>query len=222
MLDSKITIYLELVELFEKNNHFLFLVGGTVRDYLLGVPLEDMDAVTDATPEEMVNFLDNYDDTFSKYGSLKVVYKNIKFDITTLRKENGYSDGRHPNQVIYTKNLEEDVIRRDLTINALYLDKNLNIIDLVDGKKDLEDKILKLIGDKELRIVEDPLRIIRTLRFSIDYNFIIEEDTYFVIKRNMLLLNRLNKEKIKQEINKCHHKEDLINLIKLMNFNLNI
>lgn len=219
-MDIKIAIYIELVELFEKNNHFLFLVGGTVRDYLLNLPLNDMDAVTDATPEEMLKFLDNADETFKKYGSIKVRYRDIKFDITTLRKEVGYTDFRHPNTIEFTNKLEEDVIRRDITINGLYMDKALNVIDLVNGQHDINNKIIRLIGDKEKRIIEDPLRILRIFRFSIDLDFQIEEETYFLIKRNILLTNNLNIDKVKQEINKCHHKVQLLNLLKLMNINI--
>lgn len=219
-MDIKIAIYIELVELFEKNNHFLFLVGGTVRDYLLNLPLNDMDAVTDATPEEMVKFLDNADDTFKKYGSIKVRYRNIKFDITTLRKEVDYTDFRHPNTIEFTDKLEEDVVRRDITINALYMDKALNVIDLVNGQQDINNKIIRLIGDKEKRIIEDPLRIIRIFRFSIDLDFQIEEETYFLIKRNILLINNLNIDKVKQEINKCHHQNELLNILIFYNIKI--
>lgn len=221
-MESTIAIYLELVELFEENNHFLYLVGGTVRDYLLNLPLTDMDAVTDATPEEMMKFLIDADDTFKKFGSIKLKFKGKKFDITTLRKETGYLDSRHPNEIVFTDKLEEDVVRRDISINAMYLDKNLKVIDMVDGEQDIQNKLIRLIGDKELRVVEDPLRILRILRFSLDLGFDIEEDTYFVVKRNILLLNKLNIDKVKQEINKCKHKQEMLNLLKLMNIQLEL
>ena len=210
------------MELFEKNNHFLYLVGGSVRDHLLGIDFTDMDAVTDATPEEMKNFLADYDDTFKKYGNLKVKFKGLSFDITTLRKEVDYSDFRHPGKIVFTNKLEEDVVRRDISINALYMDKKLNVIDLVDGVDDLNNKVIRLIGDKERRIIEDPLRILRIFRFSIDLDFKIEDDTYYVIKRNLILLNKLNIDKVKMEINKCKHKQDLLNLLKLMNVDLKL
>lgn len=221
-MKSQITIYLELVRLFEENNHFLYLVGGTVRDYLLGLDLSDMDAVTDATPEEMTKFLVGADDTFKKYGSIKFKFKGLKFDITTLRKELDYSDSRHPGKVVFTKNIEEDVIRRDISINALYLNKDLEVIDLVNGVEDINSRIIRIIGDKEKRIVEDPLRIIRILRFSVDLGFQIEEETYYLMKRNSLLVNNLNIEKIKEEYRKCKNKQEFINLLNLINIQLDL
>ena len=103
-------------------------------------------------------------------------YKGIKFDITTLRKEDGYSDFRHPNKIKFTNSLKEDVLRRDITINALYMDKDLNVIDYVNGKEDINNKIIKMIGNPETRISEDPLRIIRILRFQLETNFKIEKE----------------------------------------------
>ena len=162
-MDNKIQTFIDLANIYESHGYHLYLVGGTVRDYLLNISLTDMDAVTDATPEEQKEFIEKADYTFSKYGSIKVVFQDIKFDVTTLRKESGYSDSRHPNQVEYTDKLEEDVSRRDVTINALYLSKDLKVIDLVNGQKDLENKVIRVIGDPDNRFKEDPLRIIRLL-----------------------------------------------------------
>ncbi len=167
-METKIDTFLQLAEIFSKNNKKLYLVGGTVRDYLLGLKLDDMDAVTDATPDEMKLFLNTMkvDYTFAKFGSIKVFINKIKFDITTLRKEASYTDSRHPGNVVFVKTLKEDYIRRDFTINAMYLDSSLKLIDYVDGKNDLNNKILRMVGNPEDRLKEDPLRIIRAIRFA--------------------------------------------------------
>ena len=203
MSQDLIKNYLELNLSFEKNNHSLFLVGGTVRDYLLGLPLTDMDVVTEATPDEIKEFLPEANFVFAKYGS--VSYKDsdgVKFDITTLRKENSYEDSRHPGKIEFVKDLYVDVLRRDFTINGLYMDKDLKIIDYVKGQKDLKNHLLRVIGKPENRLKEDPLRIIRALRFAIDFDLTIEEELDKAIRTNINLLENLNIEKIKQDIKK--------------------
>ena len=214
-MDKKISLYLELADLFESNNYSLYMVGGTVRDYLLNLPLTDMDLVTDATPEEMKKFLKGADYTYSKYGSVKLVYKDVKFDITTLRKEEGYSDFRHPGKIIFTKKLEEDVDRRDLTINSLYIDKDLEVIDYVKGVIDLHDKVLRMNGDPLTRLEEDPLRIVRIFRFSLELGFEIEESLRKTMSEHMDLLEKLNPQKIEMEISKSNHKNELVKLLHL-------
>jgi len=169
LVDKKITTFLHLSDVFVKHGYHLFLVGGTVRDFLLNLPLTDMDAVTDATPKEMESFIDG-DYTFAKYGSIKYKFEDVKFDITTLREEKDYIDYRHPGKIIYVKDLSIDVKRRDFTVNGLYLNNELKVIDYVHGIDDLNKKMLVMIGDPNIRLQEDPLRIIRALRFSIMYD----------------------------------------------------
>ena len=162
-----------------------------------------MDAVTDATPEEMKSFLIKADYTFAKMGSIK--YKNengVKFDITTLRLETGYKDSRHPSHVQFVKNPKIDVNRRDFTINGLYLNKNLDVIDYVNGVKDIDSKIIRMIGNPDVRLKEDPLRIIRAIRFAIDLDFEIDEELEKSIINNVKLLEKLNIDKIKQDLAK--------------------
>ena len=214
-MNHKIELYQSLADLFKSHGFDLYLVGGTVRDYLLGIELTDMDLVTDATPKEMKEFL-NADYTFEKYGSVKYVYDGVKFDITTLRVESDYSDSRHPLKVCFTKSLKEDVFRRDLTINALYMDKDLNVIDFVGGQADLKNKIINMIGDPDKRISEDPLRIIRAIRFELEFDFSLEKSLEDSIKRNIYLLAKLNRDKVAQEIKKSSHQNELIS--KLNNF----
>ncbi len=213
-MNNKITLFLELAELFKSHGHSLYLVGGTVRDYLFNLDLKDMDMVTDATPSEMKEFLEA-DYTFEKYGSVKLNYKGVKFDITTLRREEGYSDFRHPNKIIFTDKLEEDVLRRDLTINALYINKDLEVIDFVNGVSDLNKKVIRMIGDPLTRIKEDPLRIIRIYRFALEFGFSIEDNLLKTINSNIDLLKKLNPQKIEMEINKSSHKDELMKILHL-------
>lgn len=215
-MELRLKLFKQLAELFRSHNYSLYMVGGSSRDYLLSLPLTDMDLVTDATPSEMKAFLNNADFTFEKYGSIKLVLEGIKFDITTLRKETDYLDSRHPSKVIFTKDLNEDVSRRDLTINALYLDSDLNLIDLVNGKYDLDNRLIKMIGNPLKRIIEDPLRIVRIFRFSLDLGFSVDSELLDCVNNNMSLLSVLNKDKIREEIRKCSHKEELKKMIKLI------
>ena len=218
-MDLKISAYLQLAELYKSHGYSLLMVGGTVRDYLLNIPLSDMDLVTDATPEDEKKFLKNADYTFERFGTIKLKYKDIKFDIATFRKEGGYVDLRHPNVVFFTKNIKEDFPRRDITINALYLDKNLKVLDFVNGQKDLNNRLIKMVGDPLVRIKEDPLRIIRVYRFSLDLDFKVDEELEKVVSENKDLLSKLRKEKIVEEIHKCHHQEALIKILNNLGIN---
>ena len=219
-MDNKIILFKELADTFKSHGYKLYLVGGSVRDYLLNLPLTDMDLVTDATPMEEEEFLENVDFTFAKFGSIKLHYKDVKFDITTLRKESKYLDSRHPSNIEFTDKLEEDVSRRDLTINALYLTPELEVIDLVNGQSDINNKLLKMIGNPDIRIKEDPLRIVRIYRFSLDLGFEIDSALLDAIRHNQNLLQILRKEKIQEEIRKCHHQKELITVLRELGFNI--
>ena len=208
---TKIEEFQKLALIFKSHGFNLFLVGGTVRDYLLNKELDDMDAVTDATPNEVINFLVNADTTFAHLGSLK--YKNengLKFDITTLRKESAYLDSRHPSKITFVKDLKIDYLRRDFTINAMYMDADLNIIDYSDGQLDLKTHTLRMIGDPDIRLKEDPLRILRAIRFALMFNLRIEPTLYEAMRDRFYLLSNITDAKIRSEIDKI--KEEDINL----------
>lgn len=201
-MDPNITAFQQLATLFEKYGFNLYLVGGTVRDYLLELPLTDLDAVSDATPEQILKFL-KADDTFKRFGSLK--YKTadgVKFDITTLRIEAEYRDNRHPSQVIFVKDIVKDYVRRDFTINALYMDKNLKVYDYCHGQEDLNKRVLRMIGEAEQRIKEDPLRILRAIRFTLAFNLIIDAKLEKAMQNNIHLLNKITDAKIRSELAK--------------------
>ena len=202
-MDKNLDSFIKLANEFNKHGYQLYLVGGTVRDYLLNEPLTDMDAVSEATPEEILAFLPNADATFKRFGSLK--YKTsdgLKFDITTLRKESSYEDSRHPNKVIFVKDLKEDYLRRDFTVNALYMNKDLKVIDYCNGQEDLKNNILRMVGDPDTRIKEDPLRILRAIRFHLMHHLRIEESLLEAMHDNFDLLRNITDAKIRSELNK--------------------
>lgn len=210
---DKLQAYQSLNTLFREHGYRLYMVGGTTRDFLLEKNLTDMDLVTDATPSMMKEFLEG-DYTFEKMGSIKTTFNGIKFDITTLRKEKKYKDFRHPTKIKFVKKLKQDVKRRDFTINGLYLDENYKVIDYVHGIDDLNGKVIRTIGNAKKRIKEDPLRILRALRFALIYKFDLDEDLIDAICKYKTLLTKLSKDKIKQEIKKIIgvDKKDIINL----------
>ena len=222
-MDKNLELFLKLNKLFSEHGHKLYLVGGTVRDYLLGLPLTDMDAVTDALPSEMKEFLPDANYTFERYGSVTIkLDKKVKFDITTLRKETSYEDSRHPSKIEFVKDLSIDVKRRDFTLNALYLDSNLQVIDYFGGEKDLKNKVLRMIGDPDLRLKEDPLRIIRAIRFASDFDLSLDSELEMAIKNNVNELQKLNKDKINQDLKKCNPDKQSIVLQYLQKFNIKL
>ena len=205
-MENRIKSFQQLAELFDKHGFSLYLVGGTVRDYLLGYALEDMDAVSDATPAQIVSFLSNVDDTFARLGSLK--YKDpdgVKFDITTLRKESGYTDSRHPNKVIFVSELEDDYPRRDFTVNAMYMDKNLRVYDFCNGQNDLKNRVLRMVGNPDQRLKEDPLRILRAIRFHLMFKLKIDSRLFEAMRDRFYLLENITDAKIRSELDKIDY-----------------
>lgn len=192
-------IFTKLAGIFNKNGFKLYMIGGTTRDYLLGLDVFDFDFVSDATPDEMSKFLDDADFTFAKFGAVRVKVDGIKVDVTTLRVEEDYSDYRHPGKIRFVRTIEEDYKRRDFTINAIYMDENFKVIDPANGQADLKAKLIRFIGDPEKRIKEDPLRILRAKRFAEKLGFEIEEKSQKAIEKLSYLVDKLNPDKIKEE-----------------------
>lgn len=193
-----LTRFINLANLFKKHGYKLYLTGGSARDYLLKREFIDFDLTTDATPNEMKEFLPDLDYTYAKFGNVH----DKHLDITTLRVEGDYKDYRHPSVIKFTKKLEEDYLRRDFTINALYIDMNLKVYDFANGLSDLKNKIIRFIGDPNKRVIEDPLRILRAERFAKKLGFKIEPNSLKAMNDNKRLLEKLNSNKIKEEIKK--------------------
>lgn len=196
-IDLLPNIYISLAKEFSSRGFSLFIVGGTSRDILLQKEITDLDFVTDATIEEMKLFLTS---SYSNVGSMSIKYLDKKVDLTTLRKESGYLDYRHPSKVTFIKDPKEDSLRRDFTLNALYITENGDILDYHHGLEDLKNKKLVFIGDANKRIKEDPLRILRGIRFSLVYNFDITFKKE--IEDNLSLLKKIPIRKAFEELNK--------------------
>ena len=191
-----------LLDLLHENNHLAYLVGGCLRDALLGIPLHDYDITTDATPAQMKEIFKNehWFATGEKHGTLTVLKDNLPVEITTFRSEGDYSDHRHPDKVTFVRNLKEDLSRRDFTINALAYNPREGLIDLFNGQEDLNNHLIRCIGKPEERFEEDALRILRGLRFSAQLGFTIEEETKQAMFDLKGLLKYLSIERIREEI----------------------
>ncbi len=186
--------------LFE-NGAEIYVVGGAVRDLLLGREVKDWDFTTNLTPEEMKKLFPKNSFCNNEFGTFSIVGKNGEiFEVTTFRTEKGYSDNRHPDEVKWGKTLEEDLSRRDFTINALALSDGEKIIDLFDGQKDLENKIVRTVGNPDERFKEDALRMMRAVRIAGQIGFSIEEETLKSIQKNAKLINNVAGERIRDEL----------------------
>lgn len=190
----------ELMTKFSKANFEIYLVGGAVRDLLMGKNVYDWDFTTNATPDEILKIIPDgyYDNIFGTVGL--VINEDYRpFEITTFRTEIGYSDNRRPDNVSWGKTLEEDLKRRDFTINAFAYDGE-KLIDLYDGQKDLNNKVLRAVGDASERFNEDALRMMRAVRIAGELKFQIEKNTFEAIQSNATLINKIAKERIKDEL----------------------
>jgi tRNA nucleotidyltransferase (CCA-adding enzyme) len=210
----------ETIQKMTTSGYQCYVVGGAVRDLLLGRSTRDWDFTTNATPEQILEvFKDGYYN--NSFGTVGVAVEESDlepFEITTYRTESNYSDNRRPDNVSWGKSLEEDVSRRDFTINsmALSIDQDLNteIIDHHLGLKDLEQKLLRTVGDPDTRFKEDALRMMRAVRIATELGFKIEEGTEESVKRNAELINNISKERIKEELWKILAAPDPVDGIK--------
>lgn len=187
---------------FEKSGYEIYIVGGAVRDLLMGKPTNDWDFTTNATPEEILKIIPGglYNNKFGTVFTDNPDDPARPHEITTFRREEGYSDARHPDKVTWGKTLNEDLSRRDFTINALALDKNLEIIDLFKGKEDIKNKLIRAVGDPNQRFSEDALRMMRAVRIASELGFNIEDVTFEAIKKNVSLIQKIAKERVKEEL----------------------
>lgn len=200
--------YHKILKILKDNAYQAYFVGGCVRDYLLGRAVYDVDIATDATPNELSALFFSWPklDYTLKYGVLTIKGR-YHCQISTFRQENSYTDNRHPDKIKFVKQAKIDAKRRDFTINALYMNENYKIYDYFDSIKDLYDKVIRMIGEPAIRISEDPLRIIRALRFADALGFTVDEKLEKAIRENLTDINKLKKEKIKEEIAKYKEKK---------------
>lgn len=207
---------LSLLNEIENYGYKAYIIGGYPRDLYLKRSVCDIDICTDATPMDIKNIFKEVVTSSSEYGTVTLIYKNVKFEITTFRKEFNYKDSRHPEKIEFVYSLEEDIKRRDFTINTLALDKEGNQIDILNAKKDLDDKIIKVVGNTKNKIKEDSLRILRALRFAVVLNFKLDEQLKKYMKKYGFKLKRLSSDIKKNELDIIFsnpNKEYGINLI---------
>lgn len=198
----------KIFNIFDREWTPIYLVGGCVRDMLLGTTPKDYDFTVEIPPENIENILRLYHIPFNamsaKYGTIVARIGNEEYEITSTRKEADYVDNRHPEEVIFGVSIEEDLKRRDFTINAIAMDSKGNIIDSFDGNKcfDMENHLIKTVGNPETRFKEDPLRIMRALRFSITKGFQLDAATQKAMVDCKDMLNNISKERITAELRK--------------------
>ncbi len=193
---------IRILEVLKKNGHEAYLVGGSVRDICLNRDINDIDITTSARPNEVIDLFDKVVKTGIRFGTVTIIINEFKYEVTTFRKETTYLNNRKPAAVKYSKSVEEDVIRRDFTMNALLMDTNEKIIDLVNGKNDIDNKLIKAIGEPSKRFEEDALRMLRAFYFVSKLGFEIEKNTLNAITYNKDLINNISIERVKMEMAK--------------------
>jgi tRNA nucleotidyltransferase (CCA-adding enzyme) len=181
-----------------------YLVGGCVRDLLLGTKPKDWDITTNASPEKVMEIFQKTIPTGLQHGTVTVVLgEGVEnhFEVTTFRVEGEYTDGRRPEEVVFVKNVEQDLARRDLTINAIAYDSILDhIIDPFGGLDDLNNKLIRAVGNPEARFQEDGLRIMRAARFAARFKYKLQDETFEGMKASLETLKKVSKERIKDEL----------------------
>lgn len=198
----------QFMDIFSQNNYEIYVVGGAVRDLLLNKAIKNWDFTTNATPEQILSL---FPDAFyhNTYGTVTIpLADSLLFEVTPFRKESGYSDTRHPDTIEWAKTLEEDLARRDFTINAMALTVNTKtesnpdykIIDLYKGQEHLKQQMIVAVGNPDIRFAEDALRLMRAVRLAAQLGFLIEEKTRLSIQNNAELITKISWERIRDEL----------------------
>ena len=191
----------EIMEILNKNGYEAYIVGGYVRDYLLGINSTDIDICTNAPISKIMNMFDGRGKAFPQYFAYHISEDGYEYDITTYRKELRYKKNK-PIELKIAKNLGEDLLRRDFTINTFAMDKDGYFVDLLGSKKDLDAKLIRCVGDVEKKFTEDKTRIIRALRFACTLDFDLSSDIVKFISENPHLLNEVPKEYKRKELDR--------------------
>lgn len=211
---------IKLLKLIENQDYRAYVVGGYVRDYLLGRISYDIDIATDMPLNKLKNIFSDYK-LFESFGALKLKIKNYNISITVFRDEISYKNNK-PDKLEYTASLETDAQRRDFTINAMYMDQTMNIIDPLKAMNELNNKTIKVIGDIDKRLLEDNTRILRALRFMSVLDFKLDCELFEFIIKNKHLIKNINYNKKKEELDKIFNNKNFqIFLTFIKNNNLN-
>lgn len=206
-----------LIDTIYENGYEAFMVGGCVRDSILNLAPNDYDITTSATPQEIMNIFKDYKiiDTGIKHGTVSIILNNNIYEITTYRIEGEYENNRRPKNVEFTSNIEEDLKRRDFTINAMAYNEQFGIVDKFNGLEDLQKRIIKTVGNPDERFEEDGLRMIRAIRFSSKLGFSIDENTLKSIYKNAYIIKNISIERINDEFTKTLVSDNPQNIILL-------
>jgi uncharacterized domain HDIG len=189
-----------IISTLHKNGFDAYAVGGCIRDSILGRTPNDWDITTNCYPEKIITLFSHTIPTGIKHGTITVMIDSEPFEVTTYRIDGEYSDNRHPDEVIFTNSLEEDLSRRDFTVNAMAYNNSTGIVDPFNGSEDLKYNIIKCVGNANNRFIEDALRMIRAIRFASQLNFNIDTATFDAIKENHGLISKVSVERIREEL----------------------
>lgn len=209
-----------IIKALNENGYTAYVVGGCVRDFIMGIEPHDWDITTDATPDQVESLFADTIPTGKVYGTITVIchredgMDSNAYEITTFRADGTYSDGRRPDKVNFGKSIVDDLSRRDFTVNAIAYNPLVGYVDPFDGIKDIENKVIRAVGDPQKRLQEDALRVLRGVRFAFKYGFEIEQSTLNVINNCYGLLDNVSKERVHSELLKilefCVDKEDML------------
>ncbi len=192
-----------ICETLRRHGHEALLVGGCVRDLLLKREPADFDVTTDATPERVLQLFPDGIGVGAQFGVVLVPRDAAKVEVATFRSDVGYSDGRHPDRVLYSKTPQEDVARRDFTINGLLMRHDTGeVLDYVGGQDDLHAKLVRAIGDPQRRFTEDKLRMLRAIRFAARFAYVVESGTFAAIQEHASEIHVVSPERIREELTK--------------------
>lgn len=206
---SALNVYIELpgnvrfiLHMLREAGHEAYVVGGCVRDSIMGRKPHDWDICTSAKPEQVIEIFNHYKviPTGLKHGTVTIMKNDKLYEITTYRVDGEYDDARHPKDVTFTTSLEEDLSRRDFTMNALAYNNNNDLVDLFGGVNDIKNGVVRCVGNPRERFSEDALRIMRALRFATRFGFKIEENTFASMKEKKSLLSKISAERINSEL----------------------
>lgn len=206
---SALNVYIELpgnvrfiLHMLREAGYEAYVVGGCVRDSIMGRKPHDWDICTSAKPEQVIEIFNHYKviPTGLKHGTVTIMKNDKPYEITTYRVDGEYDDARHPKDVTFTTSLEEDLSRRDFTMNALAYNNNNDLVDLFGGVNDIKNGIVRCVGNPRERFSEDALRIMRALRFATRFGFKIDENTFAAMKEKKSLLSKISAERINSEL----------------------
>ncbi len=204
-MDFKIPSYVNnIIDKLEEKGHSAYIVGGSVRDLLIGKEPNDYDVATSADTNQIEDIFSSFKtlEVGKQFGTLVIVQEDGIVEVTSFRKDGDYLDGRRPERVFFSKNLKDDLSRRDFTINALAYNKKTGIIDYFNGKEDIKNKIIRTVGQAKDRFSEDYLRIVRAIRFASQLGFTIEDETLEACKKYSKNIKNISQERIFIELSK--------------------